>query len=131
MSSIDTSKMGDVAKAVDGFANAIIGAKDFNTTLKNIARRTEDFNGFKDIYHFCEQVADSKEITDNKLKAEAKKVMAALDDAIIANQNSYQYPNAHGLQMEIPASGRPSNGYGNLQFAKDTQWDEALNSMRS
>lgn len=131
MSSIDTSKMGDVAKAVDGFANAIIGAKDFNTTLKNIARRTEDFNGFKDIYHFCEQVADSKEITDNKLKAEAKKVMAALDDAIIANQNSYQYPNAHGLQMEIPASGRPSNGYGNLQFAKDTHWDEALNSMRS
>lgn len=56
--------------------------------------------------------------------------MAALDDAIIANQNSYQYPNAHGLQMEIPANGRPSSGYGNLQFAKDTHWDEALHSMR-
>ncbi len=129
MSSIDTSKMNGVATAIDGFAKAIIDG-DSGDILRNISKRTEKFSEFKDIYHFCEQVANSNEITDNKLKAEAKKVMAALDEAIIANQSSYKYPNAHGLQMEIPASGITSDWYYELQFAQDTHWEAALDSMR-
>lgn len=129
MSTVDTSKMKDFAKAIDGFAQAIIDSKDSNSALKNLARRTEDFNGFKDIGHFCQQIVNSADITDKGLKAEAQKVLDSLKETVIANQSSYQYPNANGLQMEIPTSGHMSSGYGNLQFAKDTHWDEAMASM--
>lgn len=129
MSTIDTSKMEGLAKSIDGLAQAIMSSKDSKDALKSIARRTEDFNGFKDIGHFCEKIITSTEIKDKGLKAEAQKVLDSLDSAVIANQSSYQYPNAHGLQMEIPSNGHMSQGYSGLQFAKDTHWDEAMVAM--
>ncbi len=129
MSTVDTSKMDNLAKTIDGFAKAIIDSKDSNGTLKTLARKSQNFSGFKDISHFCRQIVDSPQITDAKLKAEAQKVVEAIDEAVIANQASSQYPNGYGLQMEIPTNGSMSSGYANLQFAKDTAWDEAMASM--
>ncbi len=131
MSTIDTSKMPGVAKAFDDFAKSIIDTDTSKATLKDIARKSQSFSSFKDSYHFCEQIVKSNSITDEKLKAEAQKVMDSLNEAIIANQSSKQYPNAHGLQMEIPTGGYMSSGYQKLDFAKDTKWDEAMASMGS
>lgn len=129
MSTVDTSKMDNVAQTLNGLANAILANDTDKKSLLDITRKTESFSDFKDTYHFCEQIVNSKTITDEKMKAEAKKVMQALDDAIIANQHSHRYPNAHGLHMEIPKYGTMSSGYQNLQFAKDTNWDEAMHHM--
>ncbi len=131
MSTIDTSKMGAVGKAMDGFAQSIINTDTNKNTLKEIIRKTEKFEDFKDTYHFCEQIVNSKAITDEKLKAEAQKVMDSLNEAIIANQSSSEYPNAHGLQMEIPGNGKVSQGYKELAFAKDTGWDEAMATLKN
>ena len=126
MSAIDTSKMDGFGKAIDGFAKAIINTDTEKQTLKSIANRTEKFSSFKDTYHFCEQIVKAENITDMELKAEAQKVMDSLNEAVIANQSSSRYPNAHGLQMELPTYGGLSNGYAKLDFAKDTNWDEAM-----
>jgi len=131
MSAIDTSKMPEVAKQLDGFAKAIIDTDTDKATLKSIASKTEKFESFRDTYHFCKQIVESTSITDENLKAQAQNVMNAVNDAVIANQSSKQYPNAYGLQMEIPTYGNVSSGYQKLDFAKDTQWDEAMAKLNS
>ncbi len=133
MSAIDTSKIGKVAGAVDEFAKAILEAtKDLDNVgiLNKIKDGTKSFeNSSKDIYHFCELVANSDELQDETLKSEAKKVMSAIDEAVIAHQSEKEYyGNAHGLQMEIPKYNLGKD-YVDLQFAKDTHWDEAVESM--
>ncbi len=133
MSAIDTSKIGKVAGAVDEFAKVILEAtKDLDNVgiLNKIKDKTKSFeNVSKDLYHFCELIANSDELQDETLKTKAKKVMSAIDEAVIAHQSEKEYyGNAHGLQMEIPKYNLGKD-YVDLQFAKDTHWDEAVESM--
>ncbi|MDQ7822346.1 MAG: clostripain-related cysteine peptidase [Candidatus Eremiobacteraeota bacterium] len=129
MSTIDMSKMGDVAAKVDGFAKAIIASEGSAGELKSLAGRTQSFGEFKDVYDFCQKVAGSQNLKDESLKTAAKDVMASLDKAILANQHSNAYPGAHGLQIELPSWGGLSGKYQDLQFAKDTSWDEAMGKI--
>jgi len=129
MSAIDMSKIDQVAKTSTGLAEAIIATDTPNATLKALARKTQSFSGNKDQYHFCELIVNSKDIKDDNLKAAAKDVMAAIKAAVIAEEHSAQYPNAHGLTVEIPKYGGVEAGYKDLQFAKDTMWDEGMNKM--
>ena len=133
MSAIDTSKIGNVAGAVDELAKSILEVtKDLDNVgiLNKIKDKTKSFeNVSKDLYHFCELISNSDELQDETLKTRAKKVMSAIDEAVIAHQSEKEYyGNAHGLQMEIPKYNLGSN-YPDLQFAKDTHWDEAVESM--
>ncbi len=129
MSAIDISKIDQVAKSSTNLAQAIIATDTPNATLKALARKTQSFSGNKDQYHFCELIVNSKDIKDDNLKAAAKDVMAAIKAAVIAEEHSEQYPNAHGLTVEIPKYGGVEAGYKDLQFAKDTMWDEGMNKM--
>jgi hypothetical protein len=129
MSTIDLGKMGDVAQKLDGFAQAILDTDTPMKSLKTIAGQTESFQEFKDIYDFSKKVSEDQTIKDEKLKTAAKDVIASLDQAILASEHSERYPDAHGLQIEIPSWGGLSSGYKDLQFAKDTKWDEAMNKM--
>lgn len=126
MSAIDTAKMPELTQSIDGFSKALINTDTDKQTLKSLIRSTEKFSSFRDTYHFCEQLVNSDKVTDSALKEEAQKVMDSLKEAVIANQSSKSYPNAHGLQMEMPTYGGVSNGYAKLDFAKDTNWDEAM-----
>lgn len=129
LSATDLTRMESFAKAADTFAEAIINTETPNDTLKSLARKTEDFYGLKDHYHFAELVSKSKDISDEKLKDAAKGMMAAVKDAVIQEQHSSKHPNAHGLTAEIPTYGGVDKGYTDLKFAKDTRWDEAMNKM--
>jgi hypothetical protein len=129
MSATDLSKMNAVADASNLFAGQIILTDTPKAVLKNIIWNTQSFSGFKDYYHFAEQVANSNEITDTKLKKSATGMMEALKSAVIAEEHSKIYPNAHGLTAEIPSHGSTRAQYKDLKFAKDTQWDEAMERL--
>jgi len=131
MSSIDLSKMEDVAKSVDSFSQSILDTKTPMSTLSKLVNQTESFSEFKDLYDFTNKVANDKTITDEKLKASAKGVMESLARAILANEHSSQYPEAHGLQIELSAWGGPSYDYKELEFAKNTKWADAMAKIGS
>ena len=82
--------------------------------------------------HRLKLVVKNDDLKDDNLKAKAKDVIANLKETVIADSNWRKlYKKAHGLQIEMPFLGKPIEGYEELQFAKDTNWDEALNSMNS
>jgi hypothetical protein len=130
MSAVDMGVMAEVAKASDALAKQIIATSTPKDVLKEIIGDTESFGGFKDEYDFAGRIAGSGKIKDQKLKAAAKGVMAALKKAVIAEQHSSSHPDAHGLHIELPSwGGEPSSDYKKLEFAKDTRWDEALEKI--
>lgn len=129
LSAMDMSRIDNLAKETDKFAESILNTDTPNATLKALARKTQSFSANKDLYHFAELVVKSPDIKDEGLKETAKGVMAAIKDAVIAEEHSTKYPNAHGLTAEIPTYGGVGRGYDKLQFAKDTKWDEAMNKM--
>jgi len=126
MSTIELSKMDNIGKAMVTFSQSILDTDTPMSELKSLVYKTQDFSGFKDIYDFSQKVAESKTITDEKLKAAAKDVMASIGSAVIAEQHSPQYPGAHGLQIELKTYGGPSGAYKELAFAQDTKWGDAM-----
>ncbi len=136
MSAVDLSKMDVLAKASKGFAKALIDTDTPSEVLKKLAIFSEAFgqsqfgSEYKDYYDFCKKIVESKDITDVKLKTEAKKVMQALDEVIVAVESSKKYPNAHGLSIHLPSYGfRPWPHYRKLDFPEDTGWDEAIEAI--
>lgn len=130
MSTLDLSKMNDVAKIIDEFAKAILQTSVSAKALKALAYETEYFYGFKDIYHYCKLVTEAKNITDENLKTSAKNVMNVLKEAIIAEKHSNTYPNAGGLQIAlISPQFAPPSVLKNLAFTKDTKWAKAAEKI--
>ncbi|MBI3928145.1 MAG: hypothetical protein HY319_21560 [Armatimonadetes bacterium] len=128
MAAVDLSKMPAVAEAVDHFAAAVVASQVSRGSLRKLARRTESFTGYKDLYHFAQQV--SEKVEDPGLKEAAQGVMSAVGSAVYAEQHSAGYPNAHGLTVQLPNFFfSPSSAYEETRFAQDTRWDDALQSM--
>jgi len=72
-----------------------------------------------------------KAVKDPALKEAALGVKKALGEAIIANENSLsEHPNSKGLHIygEMKSEGLGAD-YKELQFAKDTQWAAAIDSL--
>ena len=70
-----------------------------------------------------------KNASDPKIVEAAKNAKAALSEAIVHNEvNPSQHPGSQGLTIYAPQNnpGKLGFGYNNLQFAKDTQWDEMI-----
>ena len=143
LSAIDTSKMNQIANTVDEFSKAILEQKQSADTLKHLNSLRADTQSFLnesiDLHDFCEKISNDPKFKDSKLQETAKKVMSAVNEAIIANQSysktenpkgmlkysNDDYSNAHGLQIESSKDNIGKN-YKSLQFSKDTHWDEAL-----
>lgn len=131
MSAADLTQMGDLACAADSFAQALLDTSTPASTLKSIAGSTQSFEGVKDLYDFAERVSTSGDISDEAVKKAAQGVIDSLQRAIIAEQHSEEYPGAHGLSIELPTWSPPGEDYGQLDFAKDTKWDEAMKKITS
>lgn len=128
MAAFDMSKVDKLGKATDALAKAILDTDTSKSTLMGIARKTQDFSGFEDAFDFCQRIDQSKDIKDEKLKAAARDLLAAVQETVIAEQHSSAYPGAHGVTLDIP-SGKPSAEYKKLDLSKDTQWDEAMGKI--
>ena len=90
----------------------------------------EPYTDFRDIYHIADSV--SKAVHEENLKETAEGVKKAIKDSVIANETAkYRYPNANGLSIYAPtnAGSGPEYNYKELNFAENTQWDEAIKSI--
>lgn len=129
LSAVDMSKVDDLAIASEGMAEAILATDTPNSVLKGLVRKTQEFSDNRDQFHFAELITRSPDITDEKLKGSARDLMAAIETAVIAEQHSGDYPDAHGLTAEIISYGHTGTTYKELRFARDSSWDEAMDKM--
>jgi hypothetical protein len=133
-SATDLTKVGDLTKATDTLAQAILKT-DEKAEVKKAILQAENYGGgwapykdMRDLDHMAGLI--EKAVKDPELKEAALGVKKALSEAIIANEASPEYPNSKGLHIygEMKADGLGAD-YKELKFAEDTQWDEAMDSL--
>jgi hypothetical protein len=138
-SAIDLTKMDGLTAATNTLAEAIIASGDkaaIKTAIKSSEAYGSGYTPYKDIkdeYDMAEKMIKSTGISDKNVKKAAQAVIDSIKSVIIANENNpSQHPNSHGVSIYAPttagASG-PGYGYKNLDFAKNTKWDEAIASL--
>lgn len=128
MSAIDLSKAQDVTNAVDRLGRAIASTSANPQVLSDLARDTQEFTGYRDAFDFANRLQFSVNHKDRELRSAAREVKKAVSEAVIAEQHSPDYPNAHGLTLEISPWGKPT-GYDETLLAKETSWPQALEKI--
>lgn len=126
LAAMDLSKMSGLTEATNAFAEVLMQSPNDKATIKSIAAKTKSWYGFKDQYDFAEKLINDSRIQNPELKEAAKAMQEALKEVVIAEQHSSAHNGAHGLSLEISTDGVNKKGYSDLQFAKDTKWDEAM-----
>ena len=138
-SAVDLTKMDGLTKATNTLAEAILASGDkaaIKTAIKSSEAYGSGYTPYKDLrdeYDMAEKMIKSTGITDKNLKKAAQAVIDSIKTVVIANENNpSSHPNSHGVSIYAPttagASG-PGYGYKNLDFAKNTKWDEAIASL--
>lgn len=127
MSAIDLSKMDAVAKAAKDLGATISGTKTNQVELRKIRENVQTFAKYHDAGHFAENLVAFPGITSKEVKEKAASFQSALDDAVIAEQHSEKFPNAHGLTVEL----RWPKNYKTTAFAADTGWEQLIGYMNS
>jgi hypothetical protein len=137
-SATDLTKMDGLTKATDELSKAILNTEN-KTAVKDAIMQAENYGGWqqpqpyadmRDLHHVAELL--EKGVSDPKLKEAALNVKKAISEAVIANESDPEkYPNSKGLSIYAPTDspGGPEYKYGNLQFARDTNWSKAMASL--
>ena len=124
-SSIYAPSLEKLAKLIDEFIDALIASNDI-ATAKNARTNAQRFyySSNKDLYHFVKLVADSTQVNDVKIKAQA--LIDHLKTNVIVHNRVYgsKYQNAYGLAVYLPTY--YSTSYDNLIWAKETKWDDLI-----
>jgi hypothetical protein len=142
MSVIDTAKMGDVAKAVDGLAGALVDAMPkHKQPIVGALRGVKPFyaanhGGFdwsrRDLGANAEALRDG--VPDAKVKAAAEQVLKAVHgpDGAIVHQVAVaeQQGAARGMSIYLPLDGQVDAVYKDTAFAKDTRWVKFLETLK-
>lgn len=135
-SAVKLEKMDPLKDSINELAEAIIAANDKDAVRKAV-RESQKFGSGSVPYA---DLRDIKDIAD-KLIANIKepvilnaanKVLEGLKNAVIANENNLNgYSGANGLSIYAPTyvSNYLPKTYESLSFAKDTKWNEALESI--
>ncbi len=142
MTAFDTSKIGALTESVKNFGDAIVASPISSADLAAAKSETQGFYEFHDLHDFASKVS-AKAGDDANLAGKAAAVQQAISDAIIAEQHSQSYPNAHGVTIELAnqngrgqAPGSPLlsaeensridfGKYGDTKFAQATGWQAA------
>ncbi|MDB5097208.1 MAG: putative clostripain peptidase family [Cyanobacteria bacterium RYN_339] len=141
MSVIDTSKAGDVAKAVDGLAGALIGAmgkqrKPIVSALQGVKPfYASSHGGFdwahRDLGAIAEALRDA--VPDAKVKAAAEQVLKTVNgpEGAVLHQVAAkeQQGAARGMSIYMPLDGKVDPVYMDTAFAKDTRWATFLKTL--
>ena len=133
-SATDLSKMDNIAKATDKLAEAILKTEEKPVVKKSIIK-AKRYGGSLKPYKYMHDLGHAaslmeENVNDPEVKKAAKEVQKAIEDAILAKQSTYYYRKSTGLHIFAPDNGdMESYGYQDLQFAKDTKWDEAITEL--
>ncbi len=142
LSVIDTSKINKVVIEVDEFATAIKSVFPIRRQRVTSALQvTEQFSGQLDfigvasftnidLWDFADKVSSVMALQD--ISDSAAKVKQAVNDAVVFERHGNDptegdHVNAHGLSVYMPQRSTEYNEkYDNIDFSKDTQWDEFI-----
>ena len=134
MSAIRTDQMEQLIYAVDTISKYLIN--DFENSyykVKTIYQNVEKFwDGFCiDIYDFVTKYINIE--TNQTIRQAMQNVICCLQNAVINECHKTNHPNAHGLSIYFPSSGRYSSYYSDkyyswygLDFSNSTHWDDFL-----
>lgn len=126
MSAIDNSKVAAITTAFDHLGSAILDSKTKPEVLSELIGQAESFSGYTDAVDMANQIIDSRRVRDKHIKEAAREVVAAVQEAVIAEQHTEGYPGAHGITIEPHYA---SDDYKNLKFATDNHWVQALEKL--
>lgn len=130
------NKMDKVTQSVNELALAIKKTSD-KDAVRQAIEKAENYGGgwlpyrdIHDLYGLTTRLAAQTQ--DPELKKAAEAVAAQVKEAVFANESDpAKHPESYGLSIYAPLSNTGELGYNykDLQFAKDTQWDEAIISL--
>lgn len=133
-SATDLHSMDKVKESVDSLAKAVINTSD-KQAVKDAINASENYGGgwapyrdIRDLHHLCRNII--ARTSDEKLKKAAEGVKKAVEEAVFANEvNPNEHPESRGLSIYAPTSGDLGSDYLELDFSKNSQWDEAVQSL--
>lgn len=133
-SATDLSKMEAVKDSVANLADAIINTKD-KATVKQAITESEHYGGYsapykdlRDLHHLSRKLIAKS--SDPEIKKACEEVQKSLGQAVFANETDpNKYPESKGLSIYAPTFGKMGYNYGDMEFAKDTRWKEAMESL--
>jgi hypothetical protein len=127
---VDTSKLENVASALDNLAGTLIERRNLYVNALRSARQNaqsySSYPEYKDLWHVAQLMKDYT--GDGQISARVDALHAALREAIVAeaHANNNRVRNSHGLSIYYPSAGDYLGRYGNLALARATRWDEWL-----
>jgi hypothetical protein len=145
-SAIDLTKMGEVKKSLDVLAKALIKTDTPPKVIKDILHDTTSYSqsspsapyrDYRDLGHLADNIIESKELTDPKVKEAAQLVKKNLSSAVIAEEHiksDEEYAPSQGLTIYAPKSEKfVSEGiykkYKDTAMAQDGVWDDFLEKL--
>jgi len=129
-SAVDMSKFGAMLDAINGLAKAVMSGK-YSADVKAALATTQKFDSPEniDMIHFAEQLK-ARLNSNESIKTACDKLLAAGKTAVINSKNTgYSTKNAKGIAIYLPASFRVEAKYRTLSFAKDSMWDEMIDTL--
>ncbi|HIE43368.1 MAG TPA: hypothetical protein EYP78_01050 [Candidatus Omnitrophica bacterium] len=139
LSAVDLTEISDLSNAVSDFAQTVIDEDEDWLAIFNAKQQAGyySYTYYRDLKGFIEGVVDNA--TNANIRSKAKDVREAFDDCIIANHSSASdkgnglsiYFADWGSSMDPDYRGgfkeeRGDDANSNIQFARDTHWDEFL-----
>ena len=122
LSAIDLSKVGDIAQPMIELRQALVDTPTPQSELRAIWKETTRFYGYRDAGDWARQL-NEQVLDDPVLKEKAAAALAAIQNAVIAEDHHGPYPGATGMTLQVHKSSDLS--YRNLQFEKDVKWSLA------
>lgn len=131
----DMSKMEGFKDSLNGLAETIMKSDD-KESVKQAIRSAENYGqgwapygDIRDVGNLADNIIASSK--DESLVEAAKNVKASLAEAVMYNSVGNQHPKSQGLSIYAPTNKPQDLGfsYEDLQFTKDTKWDEMLKEL--
>ena len=149
-SAIDLSQIGNLATAINNFADELKATKKtvplylIRDTVDYFGSSGNDIYGGVDLYDLAYIVEQNPDLDSAGLRNASNSVMNSVNTCVIANRVGNQHKNSHGLSINFPKTkdawenwnnppdpdtDPPSvstTPYVNLSFCQATNWDEFL-----
>ncbi len=133
-SEIDTTRLQNLATAIDAFGASLINHRTDSATVLANARNnaknyaaTEGYADYKDLYDYADKVRTGGVPAD--LALAASNVQSALTAAVMAEGHASNEAGSHGLTIDVAGPGQLQSTYSNLDLARNTSWMRWLQSQ--